>query len=142
MTEMVINLNLKFLTNLSRLPAWKKSLNRKCSIMEESVSTHISAFLESVMKRQTFARAESKESHALITLNVTRLWLAGPPPYGHMRLSVFQWPMLDLCAKLNLIASQGISAGNSQKMVVENVLKSTQHLMVSSSCGILKNILK
>jgi len=142
MTEMVINLNLKFLINLSRLPAWKKSLNRKCSIMEESVYTLISAFLESVMKRPTFARAESKESHALITLNVTRLSLAGPPPYGHMRLSVYQWPMLDLCAKLNLIASQGIFAGNSLRMEVENVLRSTQHLMVFSSCGTLKNILK
>ena len=104
--------------------------------------THINAYLEFAMERPIYAKEESKESHALITLNVTRLWLAGPPPYGHMRLSVFQWPMLDLCAKLNLIASQGISAGNSQKMVAENVLRNTQHLMVSSSCGTLKNILK
>jgi len=110
--------------------------------MEESVSTLISAFLECVMKRRASAKAESKESHALIISNVTRLLLADLPQYGHMRLSVFQWPMLDLCAKLNLIASQGISAGNLLRKVVVNVLKSTLHLMVSSSYGTLKNILK
>lgn len=142
MTGMVTNLNLKSLTSLLRLPAWKKSLNRKCSIMEESVFTLISASLESVMKRPTFAKVESKENLALITSNVTRLLLAGPPLSGHMRHSVFQWLMLGLYAKLNLIASQGTSAGNFRRMVVENVSRSTQHLMVFSSCGTLRNILK
>lgn len=142
MIEMVTNLNLKSQINWSKLPAWKKSLNRKCSITEGSVSTLISAFQESVTKRPTSARAESKESPALIILNVTRLLLAGPPPSGHMRLSVCQWLMLGRYAKPNLIASQGISAGNFKLMLVANVLRSTQHLTVSSSYGTLKNILK
>ena len=74
--------------------------------------TPTSASLESVTRRQVSAKAESKESHALIISSVTKLLHADLLLFGHMRLNACQWQMLARSVRLSLIANQGISAGN------------------------------
>ena len=80
--------------------------------MEGSAFTPISAFLGYAMKRPIFVKAESKESLALTISSVIRLSLVDPHLFGHMRLNVSQWQMLDLSAKLSTIASQETFVGN------------------------------
>lgn len=133
--EPLISKNHRYTTNLLKLNAWKKNHKRRCFSMAGSAFTLISAFLECVTRRPTFAKVESRENLAPIILSVTRHLLVGLHLFGHMRLSAFQWLMLDLYAKLSSIASQGISAGNYKKMTMVNALRNTLLQMVSNSYG-------
>ena len=94
----------------------------------------------SVTRKPTFAKAESKESHALTTLNAIRLWLAGLLQFGHMRLSACQWLMWGLSAILSSTASQGTSAGSSRRVDMVSASRSILLPMAFSSFGTTKSI--